>query len=179
MCVHMESFGFEISETALAMRRDFDRRASGLGVTRAQWRVLARLNVKNGVRQVDLAEALDIEPITLCRMIDRLEDAGLVERRRDEIDRRAWNIFLTEKSNTLRGQNQVVFEVSRTANKIQIKTAVQTLFNVKVESVNTMVYRGKDRRMGRGYAKMQNWKKAVVTLVEGENIDFFAEQSES
>jgi MarR family transcriptional regulator, transcriptional regulator for hemolysin len=101
MCVHMESFGFEISETALVMRRDFDRRASGLGVTRAQWRVLARLNIKNGVRQVDLAEALDIEPITLCRMIDRLEDAGLVERRRDEIDRRAWNIFLTDKAKPL------------------------------------------------------------------------------
>ncbi len=88
-------------------------------------------------------------------------------------------IFLTEKANTLRGENQVVFEVSRTANKIQIKTAVQTLFNVKVKSVNTMLYRGKDRRMGRGYAKMQNWKKAVVTLAEGENIDFFAESSES
>ena len=88
-------------------------------------------------------------------------------------------IFLTEKSNTLRGQNQFVFEVLRGANKIQIKTAVQKLFNVKVQSVNTMVYRGKDRRMGRGYAKMQNWKKAVVTLAEGENIDFFAESSES
>jgi large subunit ribosomal protein L23 len=88
-------------------------------------------------------------------------------------------IFLTEKSNILRGQNQVVFEVLRGANKIQIKTAVQTLFGVKVESVNTMIYRGKDRRMGRGYAKMQNWKKAVVTLAEGENIDFFAETSES
>ena len=49
----------------------------------------------------------------------------------------------------------------------------------KVASVNTMLYRGKDRRMGRGYAKMQNWKKAIVTLAEGENIDFFAEQSES
>jgi len=88
-------------------------------------------------------------------------------------------IFLTEKSNTLRGQNQVVFEVLRDANKIQIKTAVQKLFNVKVKSVNTMLYRGKDRRMGRGYAKMQNWKKAVVTLAEGENIDFFAESAES
>lgn len=87
-------------------------------------------------------------------------------------------IFLTEKSNTLRGQNQVVFEVLRTANKVQIKDAVQKLFNVKVESVNTMLYRGKDRRMGRGYAKMQNWKKAVVTLREGDNIDFFAETSE-
>jgi large subunit ribosomal protein L23 len=88
-------------------------------------------------------------------------------------------IFLTEKSNTLRGQNQVVFEVLRHANKVQIKEAVQKLFSVKVESVNTMLYRGKDRRMGRGYAKMQNWKKAVVTLAEGENIDFFAEASES
>jgi len=89
-------------------------------------------------------------------------------------------IFLTEKSNTLRGKNnQVVFEVLRGANKVQIKEAVQKLFNVKVESVNTMVYRGKDRRMGRGYAKMQNWKKAVITLAEGENIDFFAETTES
>jgi large subunit ribosomal protein L23 len=88
-------------------------------------------------------------------------------------------IFLTEKSNILKSQNQVVFEVLRNANKVQIKEAVQKLFNVKVKTVNTMLYRGKDRRMGRGYAKMQNWKKAVVTLAEGENIDFFAETSES
>ncbi len=88
-------------------------------------------------------------------------------------------IILTEKSNALRGKNQVVFEVLRNANKVQIKEAVQKLFNGKVESVNTMVYRGKDRRMGRGYAKMQNWKKAVVTLAEGENLDFFAETTES
>lgn len=89
-------------------------------------------------------------------------------------------IFLTEKSNTLRGKNnQVVFEVLRGANKVQIKDAVQKMFNVKVLDVNTMVYRGKDRRMGRGYAKLQNWKKAVITLAEGDNIDFFAETTES
>jgi len=88
-------------------------------------------------------------------------------------------IFLTEKSNTLRNKNQVVFEVLRGANKVQIKEAVTKMFNVKVETVNTMVYRGKDRRMGRGHAKLQNWKKAVVTLAEGENIDFFADQAES
>lgn len=88
-------------------------------------------------------------------------------------------IFLTEKSNTLRTKNQVVFEVLRHANKVQIREAVQKMFNVKVQDVNTMVYRGKDRRMGRGYAKLQNWKKAVVTLAEGENIDFFAESAES
>ena len=87
-------------------------------------------------------------------------------------------IILTEKANLLRGKNQVVFEVSRNANKVQIRDAVQKLFNVKVESVNTMLFRGKERRMGRGYAKMQNWKKAVVTLKEGDSIDFFDTSAE-
>jgi large subunit ribosomal protein L23 len=88
-------------------------------------------------------------------------------------------IVLTEKSNRLREQNQVVFEVARDANKIQIRDAVEKLFKVKVARVNTLVMRGKDRRMGRGYAKMQNWKKAMVTLKEGHSIDFFAETPES
>jgi large subunit ribosomal protein L23 len=88
-------------------------------------------------------------------------------------------IILTEKATLLREtHNQVVFEVARGANKVQIRDAVQRLFKVNVTDVNTMVVRGKDRRMGRGRAKMQNWKKAVVTLKAGESIDFFAEASE-
>jgi large subunit ribosomal protein L23 len=87
-------------------------------------------------------------------------------------------IVLTEKASLLReSANQVVFEVLRTANKVQIKDAVQALFNVKVENVNTMLVRGKDRRMGRTYGKMQNWKKAVVTLKQGDSIDFFSSES--
>ncbi|MGH7281242.1 MAG: 50S ribosomal protein L23 [Polyangiaceae bacterium] len=88
-------------------------------------------------------------------------------------------IVLTEKSNLLRNANKVIFEVSRDANKIQIRQAVEKLFNVKVETVNTLVMRGKDRRMGRGKAKMQNWKKAMVTLKAGENIDFFSDGAET
>ena len=85
-------------------------------------------------------------------------------------------IMLTEKANVLREKNnQVVFEVAREANKVQIKDAVQKLFKVTVTSVNTMVMRGKDRRMGRGYAKTQNWKKAIVTLKTGDSIDFFSD----
>jgi len=85
-------------------------------------------------------------------------------------------IILTEKANALREKdNQVVFEVARAANKVQIREAVQKLFKVQVTAVNTMILRGKDRRMGRGYAKTQNWKKAIVTLKEGETIDFFSE----
>ena len=89
-------------------------------------------------------------------------------------------IVLTEKANALREkENQVVFEVTRAANKVQIKDAVQKLFKVSVVSVNTLIVRGKERRMGRGRAKTQNWKKAIVTLKEGESIDFFAEASEA
>jgi large subunit ribosomal protein L23 len=88
-------------------------------------------------------------------------------------------IMLTEKANVLREKNnQVVFEVARDANKVEIKSAVQKLFKVTVTSVNTMVMRGKDRRMGRGYAKTQNWKKAIVTLKAGDSIDFFADAPE-
>jgi DNA-binding MarR family transcriptional regulator len=93
---HMDNYAFEIVETARLIRREANKRAAVLGATKAQWRVLARLShTGDGVRQIELAEALDVEPITLCRMIDRLEEVGLVERRRDCADRRAWRIHLT------------------------------------------------------------------------------------
>ncbi len=92
----------------------------------------------------------------------------------EEIIRRP--IILTEKATLLRERdNQVIFEVARTATKIQIRNAVQHLFKVGVTSVNTMLVRGKERRMGRGHAKTQNWKKAIVTLKEGDSIDFFSD----
>jgi DNA-binding MarR family transcriptional regulator len=97
----MDSSLVEIGETGHAIRRAFDRRAAALGVTRAQWRVLARLSRYPGLRQVDLAEHLDVEPITLCRIVDRLEEAGLVERQRDPADRRAWRVLLTDKADPI------------------------------------------------------------------------------
>jgi DNA-binding MarR family transcriptional regulator len=97
----METLPFEIAETAHALRKAFDRRASGLGVTRAQWKVLFRLTRSPGLRQVELADMLDIEPITLCRIIDRLEEAGFVERTRDPTDRRAWKLQVTKSAQPL------------------------------------------------------------------------------
>ena len=97
----METLPFEIAETAHALRKAFDRRAAGLGITRAQWKVLFRLNRSPGLRQVELADLLDIEPISLCRIVDRLEESGLVERRRDPADRRAWRLYLTEAAGPL------------------------------------------------------------------------------
>ncbi len=88
-------------------------------------------------------------------------------------------ILLTEKATRLREESEdrpkIIFQVSPKANKIQIKRAVEQLFNVTVTSVNTSNCRGKERRMGRGYGRMPNWKKAVVTLKEGDDIQFFNE----
>jgi MarR family transcriptional regulator, transcriptional regulator for hemolysin len=97
----METLPFEIGETAHALRKAFDRLAVGLGITRAQWKVLFKLTRKPGLRQVELADMLDLEPITLCRIIDRLEEAGLVERVRDPEDRRAWRLHVTDKAQPL------------------------------------------------------------------------------
>jgi DNA-binding MarR family transcriptional regulator len=97
----METLPFEIAETAHALRRAFDRRAATLGVTRAQWKVLFRLDRQPGLRQVELADILDVEPITLCRIVDRLEEAGLVERQRDPSDRRAWRLEVTAQAQPL------------------------------------------------------------------------------
>jgi DNA-binding MarR family transcriptional regulator len=97
----METLPFEIGETAHVLRKAFDRLAVGLGVTRAQWKVLFRLTRTPGLRQVELADQLELEPITLCRIVDRLEEAGLVERTRDPDDRRAWRLHVTAEAQPL------------------------------------------------------------------------------
>jgi len=99
-----DSLGFLISDVSRLMRRRFDERARLIGVTRAQWRTLTTLARHEGINQGRLADLLEVEPITLCRMIDRLEEAELVERRRDPADRRAWLIFLTTKAHPLLAQ---------------------------------------------------------------------------
>ena len=97
----METLPFEIGETAHALRKAFDRRAVGLGVTRAQWKVLFRLTRHPGLRQIELADMLDIEPITLSRIVDRLEEGGLVTRVADPADRRAWRLHITARAQPL------------------------------------------------------------------------------
>lgn len=94
----MKELAWEMAETSRMMRRFYDRRASTVGVTTAQWRVLLRLAREPGLKQVELADRMDVEPITACRIVDRLEDAGLVERQRDPEDRRAWRLELTAKA---------------------------------------------------------------------------------
>lgn len=91
-----DSLGFLISDVSRLLRKRFDERARLIGVTRQQWRTLSVLKRHEGSHQGMLAELLEVEPITLGRMIDRLEEAGWVERRRDPDDRRMWRIHLTD-----------------------------------------------------------------------------------
>jgi DNA-binding MarR family transcriptional regulator len=90
-----DNLGFLLGDAARLLRRSFDERARIVGVTRPQWRVLALLKRFDGSTQVTVADMLDVEPITLGRMVDRLQDAGLVERRADPADRRSWRLHLT------------------------------------------------------------------------------------
>jgi DNA-binding MarR family transcriptional regulator len=93
-----DSLGFLLADVSRLMRRAFDERARTIGITRPQWRVLTTLSRHEGINQGGLADLLEVEPITLCRMVDRLAEAGMVERRADPSDRRAWRLFLTDQA---------------------------------------------------------------------------------
>ena len=83
--------------------------------------------------------------------------------------------ILSEKMDNLKKvSNQYAFQVDRQTNKVDIKRAVEQRFNVNVEKVRTMIVRGKYRRMGRFEGKRANWKKAIVTLRQGDTIDYVA-----
>jgi len=111
ICAPMsDSVGFMISDVSRLMRRRFDERARLMGVTRTQWRALTTLKRHEGINQGGMADLLEVEPITLSRMIDRLEEANLVERRPDPADRRAWQIFLTPKALPILDQLRVLAE---------------------------------------------------------------------
>ncbi len=84
-------------------------------------------------------------------------------------------IVLTEKAARSKEHNKVVFEVALDANKIEIRQAVEALFSVKVVDVSTLVQRGKVKRLGKRNFKKPNWKKAIVTLKAGDDIQFFSE----
>ena len=86
---------FNISDVARLLRTYADQRAREFGMTRAQWAVLARVERSEGLKQCELADVLDLQPITLTRLIDRLCDGGLIERRSDPDDRRAKRLYLT------------------------------------------------------------------------------------
>jgi len=104
MVAMSDNMGFLIGDISRLIRRTFDKRAKEIGVTRPQWRVLAWLMRHEGISQSALADKLELDAMTLCRMVDRLQDAKLVERRPDPADRRAWRLFMSAKGLALSDQ---------------------------------------------------------------------------
>lgn len=100
----MENLGAVLSDSSRLLRRAFDARARGAGMTRPQWQVLTTLRRSQGLNQAGLADQLEVEPITVCRMVDRLQEAGYVERRADPSDRRSWRLYLTPRAEGLLAQ---------------------------------------------------------------------------
>lgn len=90
------SIGFLMNDTARLFRKALDARATQTGVTGLQWRLLAWVSRNPGASQGFLADRLEVEPITVSRMVDRLVEAGHIERQADPADRRAWKIYLTD-----------------------------------------------------------------------------------
>lgn len=90
-----ETLGFLVADVSRLMRRSFQQRFAGGTLTFSQARALLHISRNEGIRQVDLAELLEIQPITLVRLVDQLADAGLIERRSDPTDGRAFQLYLT------------------------------------------------------------------------------------
>lgn len=103
----MENIGYLLSDSSRLLRRAFDDGVRAVGVTGPQARLLLYMARAEGENQGHYADRLDVEPITLCRMVDRMEEAGLVERRRDPADRRAWRMHLTTRSRAMITQLRV------------------------------------------------------------------------
>jgi MarR family transcriptional regulator, transcriptional regulator for hemolysin len=94
-------FAFTINDVVRLLRTYADHKAAQFGLTRAQWAVMARLDRSEGLKQSELAEVLDLQPISLTRLLDRLCESGLIERRSDPADRRAKRLYLTPAARPL------------------------------------------------------------------------------
>tara|TARA_R110000868_G_scaffold33856_7_gene122591 strand:- start:35 stop:532 length:498 start_codon:yes stop_codon:yes gene_type:complete len=93
-----QSLGFMVADVSRLMRREFNRRSQELGLSQSQWRALAFLSRQQGINQTTLADRLEIQPMTLVRLVDQLQESGWVVRTPDPEDRRAFQLHLTDKA---------------------------------------------------------------------------------
>jgi len=116
------TLGFLLHDVARLLRKRFEQsaRRSGLGLTRSQWQVMAVLAKNEGIQQGSLAELLEIEPITLVRILDRLQALDLIERRPHATDRRIWLLFLTGAARPILEQMRELGERTRTEALAQV-----------------------------------------------------------
>src|SRR5262245_34959914 len=113
MSANPPTLGFVHHEVARLLKRSFERKAKALGLTRSQWQTLVYLNVHEGIYQGKLADILEIESITLVRILDKLEARGLIERRRHPSDRRMWQLYLRDEARPLIAEMREIGDATR------------------------------------------------------------------
>lgn len=96
-----QNLGFLLHDVARLMRRNFNRLVQDLDLTQAQWQVLLHLSRNEGMNQAQLASRMEVQPISVARLLDRMQSAGWVERRPDPEDRRAFKLYLTDKADPI------------------------------------------------------------------------------
>jgi DNA-binding MarR family transcriptional regulator len=126
----------QLVESSRLLRNFIDHRAKSRGTTRAQWIVLFRLREQEGLSQVDLADVLELQPISLVRLLDRLVEHGLLERRHDPKDRRANRLFLTERGRQLVDdldslRDAIATDVLRDVPAEAVQSSLDTLHDIK------------------------------------------------
>jgi MarR family transcriptional regulator for hemolysin len=126
----------QLVESSRLLRNYIDHRAKARGTTRAQWIVLFRLRQQEGLSQVDLADVLELQPISLVRLLDRLVEHGLLERRHDPKDRRANRLFLTASGRQLVDdldslRDSIASDVLQDLPDAAIKTSLKALQDIK------------------------------------------------
>lgn len=109
----LSAIGFVLHDVGRLMRKRFEQQAAHMGFSRSQWLVLLHLAKNEGIHQAGLAEILEIEPITLVRILDKLEARGLIERRQHPSDRRLWLLFLDPKAHSSLEALQAMGEITR------------------------------------------------------------------
>ena len=155
MDVNTSELGFLIHDAARLLRRRFEQHARDSGLTRSQWQVLATLRRNEGIHQSGLADLLEIEPITLGRIVDKLQDLGLVERRPHPTDRRVWQLALTPNAKPKIEALQVYGETTRAEaleglSASDIKRLMSTLQVMRANLSNASALPGQTRRTNYG-----------------------------
>jgi DNA-binding MarR family transcriptional regulator len=129
------SLGFLLNDISRLLRRNFNRRVQHLGLTHAQWRAIGQVVRSPGIGQAALSELLEVQPITLARLIDRLEAAGWIERRPHPTDRRAVRLFVTDRFQPLLAEISVHGAGTRSAALKGFSSAEQELLYQLLERV--------------------------------------------
>lgn len=147
------TIGLTLIDTARVLRKRFEQNVRGTGLTRAQWQVLKEIYVREGLNQGALAELLEVEPITVGRLVDRLERAGLIERRPHPTDRRAWSLYLLPAAHPLLETLKVIgaetrAELLQDMSNAEIDEAMRLLTKMKSNLIAIMNDAGDERSVG-------------------------------